>query len=293
MATSAFRLLAPLLLAVLLVLSLGPAAVLGQFVPVSSSTLYSVSVGAVPPAVSFTPASPSLSLSFDSVDVGVPLGFTFSFYDVPYSFINVGANGDVQFQTAVADFFPGTFGYGNFDVAPFIAIFYSDLYPLAPGSRQYATIGTAPNRQFILRYTAVPFCCDTVDPVLTADLVLTETANRIELRYYNVNASSAYSVYDFKEVDIGIEGYTVQGVDDYVSVVDDVEFDASFAGNLTGFVYSFTPTQAFTSTVGPAAPQPSNGTFHCLRRHSRCCPCPRGVSPRPARCRTPTTMCHP
>ena len=249
MTASASRLLAPLLLVLLAALSFGPAPAMAQFAPMSSSTLYSASVGVVPLPVSFTPASPPLSLSDDSVDVGVPLGFTFSFYDVLYTAINIGANGDVQFQTASSDFFPSNFGE-NADVVPFIAAFYGDLYPLIPGSRQYATIGTAPNRQFILRYNGVPFCCDVSNPpAITADVVLTETSNRIELRYYSVNATS-------RDVDIGIEGYTLQGADDFISVVDDAFLDASIAGNLTGFVYSFTPIQAFTSTLGPAPPTP-------------------------------------
>ena len=256
MASSTSRFVAPLLLVLLAALSFCPAAVLAQFVPMSSSTLYSASVGAVPARITFTPASPPLSLSDDAVDVGVPLGFTFSFFDVLYTAINIGANGNVQFQTASSYVSPSNFG-NNAAITPYLALFFSDLYPVAPGSRQYATIGTAPNRQFVLRYNGVPFCCDVSNPpAVTADVVLTETSNRIELRYYNVDGTAD----EYRYVTIGIEGYTLQGADDFIAVADGVLLDTFFAANLTGYSYSFSPIQPFTSTLGPAPPAPSTGT---------------------------------
>ena len=94
---------------------------MAQLQPVSSSTVYSATVGTVPPPISFTPASPSLSLTSDGVDVACPLGFAFNFYNVSYTAVNVGANGNIQFQTGSINSVPSTFGSGDSSFAPFIA----------------------------------------------------------------------------------------------------------------------------------------------------------------------------
>ena len=123
----------------------------------------------------------------------VPLGFTFTFYNVSYSSVFVSANGNIQFQTASPTTSPGSLGTSsNSALAPFIAFFFSDLDPVTGtnSSRTYATIGSAPNRQFVLRYRNVPYWSATraeCSQVLQRRRACcTETTNAIEFRYYAV-----------------------------------------------------------------------------------------------------------
>ena len=242
MTAAAVRSLLPLLL-LLVGLIVSPSAVLSQYQPVSFSTIYTATSAAAPAPISFTPALPSLALVDDNVDTGVPLGFSFVFYNVSYTTVNIGANGDVQFQTSQTNTYPGLFGSADASLTPFIAFFWTDLYPEAVGSRSYATIGSAPNRQFVLRNTAVPFCCSVLNfPAVTADVILSETSNTVQLRYYNVSSVSDYHV-----VSIGIENSLQGGVYDYISVANEVAPGPYFYGNLTGFAYTFTPIVPFTN----------------------------------------------
>ena len=90
----------------LLALCLTPVAVDAQAVPFSASTIYTASVGVAPAPIAFTPFSPNLSLVDDGVDSGAPIGFSFVFYNVSYTTVNIGANGDLQFQTSLTTFSP-------------------------------------------------------------------------------------------------------------------------------------------------------------------------------------------
>ena len=237
-----------LLLALLCAFSFGPAAVVAQFVPVSASTstVYTASVRATPAPIAFTPFSPNLSLVDDGVDTLVPLGFSFIFYNVSYQTINVGANGNLQFITSSTSNSAAAFGFLNAAPTPFIALLYSDLYPETVGGRTYATIGTAPNRQFILRYTNVPFY--NSGPGLTADVLLTETTNTVELRYYSVPTNS-------RTADIGIQNSIQGGSYDYIAVANNLVVDNFFVANTTGYAFTFTPIRPFVnSPVWPAGP---------------------------------------
>ena len=128
----------------------------------------------------------------------------------------------------------------------------TDLGPVFAGQRSYGTIGTAPNRQFILRLVDVPYCC-TLTPFagLTVDVVLTETTNSIEIRYYSVPAN-------FRNVDIGIQnnGPTTT---DWLAIFNDGVLDGTLAALLTGSTVQFytaascAPNCPYTSPVATSS----------------------------------------
>ena len=186
--------------------------------------------------VSFTlSVSPAPSLSDNGVDLGIPLGFPFIFYGVSYTAVNISANGNLQFVTSSASATPGIFGNADATLAPFIAAFYTDLYPLAAGSRTYGTIGSAPNRQFILRFTDVPFCCALAPYTgLTADVVLTESVNTVEVRYYTVPADGVH------KVDIGLQNSGAANTD-WLSLENAALLDPLSAAQLAGSTVTFFP----------------------------------------------------
>ncbi len=131
-------------------------------------------------------------LGDDSWSPAIPIGFAFSFYGVNYAQCTIGSNCILSFNLANAGgFCPwGLGGVGtlpNPAVAPAlnaIMPMYSDINP-APfaspgGSVEYETIGTAPNRRFVVLWRDISsFGCNG-DCNYTG-LILYEGSNNIEV----------------------------------------------------------------------------------------------------------------
>ena len=222
--------------------------------PASSSSVYraSFSNGQLPSPPAFSPAG-TLPVDDNGV-VPVPVGFTFVFYGLSYTQLFVGANGDIQFQTEFQDYSPGTFGTGLATLSPIIAFFYTDLDPLLGGTRTYGVTGNAPNRQFILRYDSVALQTAISTQSLSCDVILTETSNTIEFRYYSVPLFSSVSSY----VDIGIEnGLGSSNTNDWISVVNQQSVSFFLRNGLTQSSYLFTPITPFVNAPAYGAVAPS------------------------------------
>ncbi|MBI5016377.1 MAG: hypothetical protein HZB55_12930 [Deltaproteobacteria bacterium] len=82
-----------------------------------------------------------------------PIGFTFTYNGNAYTTVGVSSNGLLTFGTTDATYtnngIPSTSTPNNF-----LAPFWDDLYY---GSIYYQTIGTAPNRQFVVQYKGLSF----------------------------------------------------------------------------------------------------------------------------------------
>ena len=111
----------------------------------------------------------SVALGDDNWSSAVPIGFTFSFYGTNYTSMVIGSNGIVSFNTAQAGGYcpwslngaplPNTSVTGALNSA---MVVYQDLNPAngTSGPVQYQTIGTAPNRMFVVLYNGVTmFSC--------------------------------------------------------------------------------------------------------------------------------------
>jgi len=120
----------------------------------------------------------------DGATGAIPIGFSFNFYCTTYTNVFICSNGFIQFT-------PVSWAHGNFvhstTVIPspiepnnMIAFNATDLYPGVGGSVTYTTIGTAPNRQFIVTYSNVPNF-STQSDLNTGQIVLYETTNVIEI----------------------------------------------------------------------------------------------------------------
>jgi uncharacterized repeat protein (TIGR01451 family) len=118
----------------------------------------------------------------DCVNGPIPLPFTFNFYGADYAAIFVSSNGFVTFTSpsypggCCGDPIPTA---GNID--NFIAGMWTDLYPGGGGNVRYATLGSAPNREFVVGYYGVPYCC--TNGSLTFEIILHEGSHTIELQY--------------------------------------------------------------------------------------------------------------
>lgn len=135
-------------------------------------------------------APTSLFLSDDVWSGQVPIGFSFNFYGTNYSTCAIGSNGLISFAP-VSGYCPWSLaGVPPLPTAALpsarnsIMIAYQDLNPATAGQVQYQTIGTAPNRKFVVLYKNVAmFGCTTQCNYLA--IILYETSNIFELHIGN------------------------------------------------------------------------------------------------------------
>jgi hypothetical protein len=112
----------------------------------------------------------------------VPIGFTFNFFGTDHTDINACSNGYLTFGAATGDFsndpsFPNP-NQPNDMIAPY----WDDFNTAAGGDIFYQTVGSAPNRQFIVQWDNVLHFAST-DEFATFQAVLSEGSNTIAYRY--------------------------------------------------------------------------------------------------------------
>ena len=135
------------------------------------------------------PAPTNVFLSDDSWSSAVNIGFPVNFYGSNYSQCTIGSNGVISFNLSNANgYCPWSLGgAGTMPNAGFAAArnsmmpAYHDINPAASpgGSIYYQTVGTAPNRQFVVVYKNLSafgtpgYCVDMA-------VIVNETSNIIE-----------------------------------------------------------------------------------------------------------------
>ena len=130
-----------------------------------------------------------ISIAVDDDYSGViPIGFPFAFYGQYYTTCLVSSNGYIRFDTTNKNSFsqwslittPGRdLIPGNPNCVNSFCGVYSDIYPVTGGTIDYSTIGTAPNRQFIVTFCRVPlFSCNS--QLITFQMILNEGSNTCE-----------------------------------------------------------------------------------------------------------------
>jgi hypothetical protein len=198
-------------------------------------TLYTVSNITYSPAAN---AGTSLVLGDDQVSAAIPIGFTFSFMCNTYTQLYIVSNGFISFDPAVfsgccsGQFCP-TAG-GNPD--NYVALFWNDLYPPGAGTIKYQTIGTAPNRIFVVTYSLIPFCCGAGPPNNSGQIKLFETSNNIEVHNISVGNQGSSQTQGIMNQS-GTAGYAVAGRN-------------AAAWTATADAYKFTPSAAQPSCTG-------------------------------------------
>ncbi len=126
-----------------------------------------------------------IPLTDDSVSGVIPLGFTFNFYGVPYTDLEVASNGLVGFGGGFGAGFltgcctglaiPTPDAYDNI-----IAMWWEDLNPTG-STVQYETQGSPGSQVFLLEFVAVPLFFGVADN--TFQLILYEATGVIEIHY--------------------------------------------------------------------------------------------------------------
>ncbi|HRQ40767.1 MAG TPA: proprotein convertase P-domain-containing protein [Chloroflexota bacterium] len=123
-----------------------------------------------------------VTLTDDSVSGAIPLGFSFTYFGDNYSDIYISSNG---FLTVLPGQPNGCCSGGILPSTTtpngVIAGWWEDLNPSAGGTVHYETLGTAPNRVFIVQFTDIPHFGG--GNLVTKQYKLFEGSNYIEVHY--------------------------------------------------------------------------------------------------------------
>ncbi len=162
--------------------------------PTQTVTINNCNTGANPGSAAglYLNAPTNVSLTDDSWSSAVAIGFPFSFYGVNYTQCVIGSNGLITFNLASANqYCPYSF-FGGLPLpstslpgaSNSIMLTYQDINPSLGGQIQYQTIGSAPNRKFVVLYKNIPmFSCTAQCNYMS--IVLYETSNIFELHIGN------------------------------------------------------------------------------------------------------------
>ena len=133
----------------------------------------------------------NVPLGDDNFSGIINLGFTFNFYNSNYTQCVIGSNGIVSFNLSQANGYC-PWALGGVGPLPSVAFtsarngaspIYADMNPGVGGAVQYQTIGTAPNRMFVVLYKEVPnYSCGGCN---YHSLIFYETTNVIEYHIGN------------------------------------------------------------------------------------------------------------
>jgi len=195
-----------------------------------------------------------INLSDDQYSGVVNLGFTFNFFGTNQTQCVISSNGYIRFGTTGAGGFspwtlngtplPSTTMLAN--VRNAIMPAYSDINPQngAAGNLQYQTIGTAPNRKFVLLWREIgAFSCGGLCNYF--GLILNETSNVIEMYVGSKPVCGGWN-----------GGYAIQGIQNAAGTVAYTtpgRNNSVWVGNNDGYIYTpASPSNTNTYTIAAA-----------------------------------------
>ena len=148
-------------------------------IPVSVEQLVPGSVGYNISSVTYSYESTSgtsVSVGDDQTISGRPIGFTFNYWGTNYTTVNICSNGWISFTNTGGNIV----GYSTNSTVPAgihgVAL---DLYPSSGYFIRYQTIGTSPNRKFVVSYHMSYYSCRS--SWTDFQIVLFETSNNIQI----------------------------------------------------------------------------------------------------------------
>lgn len=128
----------------------------------------------------------------DQVSSPISLGFDFPFYDTTQTQVVIASNGWLTFGSASGSFastIPSTSTPNGV-----VSFFGRDLDPSAGGTVTYATVGTAPNREFLVNYNNIPDFGGTDHAPITVQVALQETTGYIDIRCVSCVSGTASAI---------------------------------------------------------------------------------------------------
>lgn len=183
-----------------------------------------------------------LTLGDDYYSDTISIGFNFNFYGVNYKKCVISSNGFICFDTTLAlAYSPWSIGQavpGNTACHNAVMADYCDIFPLVGGTIDYATVGTAPNRKFVVSFCDVPMysCTDLKE---SFQMILNETTNDVEFHLARKTLCSTWN-----------SGAAIEGVQDptstYATVVSGRNYPAQWSTNYSS--HKFTEASATNYT---------------------------------------------
>ena len=156
--------------------------------------------------------SSALVSSDDNVATNIPLNFHFNYYGVDNTQIAISNNG-LAFPGSGS----GSWAYDNEPIATssvhgFIAPYWDDLVTTNTGSGiYYQTLGTAPNRYFVVEWKNNAHCCSS-DGGITFEAILYEGSNNIIFQYHDVSFGSEDTDNNGASATVGIKSLGTDGL---------------------------------------------------------------------------------
>ncbi|MCP4437848.1 MAG: hypothetical protein GY810_02810, partial [Aureispira sp.] len=141
----------------------------------------------------------------EGITAALPIGFDFNFYCNTYNQFHIHANGYITFTNYTGttswntQLIPDPTTPNNLIAGAWTDLDLGNIFAFTPGTVDFFTLGTAPNRRLIVNYTDVPtFDYDgflNTDRV-TVQIILYETTNVVEIHATDVrpNASSTLTM---------------------------------------------------------------------------------------------------
>lgn len=205
-----------------------------------------------------TPVYPSINGSNDAMSSLVSIGFSFTFYGVAYNQCVISTNGYISFNAANANTSsPATIlsGVPGGDPQLFNSIMgvYTDWSAVAANPIDYATIGSAPNRRFIVNYCSISSGAACFNAKGSFQIILYETSNNIDIHIGNKPACASVN-----------NGSGIEGVQDGSGGDAVVVSGRNYPTPWTAFRSShrFTPSGVtYTVTSIPYAPLTKNNAL--------------------------------
>ncbi len=194
-----------------------------------------------------------LSLTDDVFSGVINIGFNFTFFGNTYNQCVISSNNFISFNLANAG------GYSDYTIGSAIPTLsepstlnailgpWQDINPGVGGSVSYQTLGTAPNRRFVVEYCAVPmFSCTSLQ--FSSQIIIYETTNIIETHIINKPLCTTWN-----------GGYAIHGLHDpsgtIAYVVPGRNYPSQWITSNEG--YRFTPTGPTTYQIDPIPFQPA------------------------------------
>lgn len=212
-----------------------------------------------------------VNLSDDVWSGVVNIGFTFSFYGANYTQCVIGSNGLISFNTAVANTGcawalggVGPLPNATFNTAKNTAmICYQDINPGVGGNIYYQTIGTAPNRMFVVLYANIPMFGS--GECVYNSIILFETSNNIEYHIANKPVSGTgwngqLAIQGTENIP-GTVAHTTPGRNNTVwtATQDGRLYTPTSPANTTAYTISTIPFKTVLNTTASYAWQNTNG----------------------------------
>lgn len=232
-----------------------------------------------PVAGTYTPITGGTSPTFtgdgtnpipdEGITNAVPIGFSFTFSGAPYTAVGISTNGFISFGAALT-----TWGFtnnlstgpaGSTTARPLAAPLWDDMDVQATTNIQYLTVGSSPNKVFIVQWSNVKWNFGATAGTMDFQVRLYETTNVVEFVYNQLggalNAATA---------SIGLAaGATGSG--NFLSLNNataapttssTVSTNTISAKPATGQIYRFTPPSCSAPSVTASAVSHNSATFN-------------------------------